>query len=238
MFLHNIVNRIKHFYISLRFPFAVMRDEKGRKYYSYSVQRKISELNKLGKSTQFIKTETGEFCHVTIIYNKNKLRLAKILDWIYSHPIQWLHCFYFYNYYYAIPSGWRKSFGIQFYKELKHALKEAGSNVYKNYRIHDVKEKFGTLRHYDYRGTRDTDKIVNKYEYISAYTCINCGKLATVRTTGWICPYCDNCVENTNQLYIDFGHKETPWYGWTGNINRRDDWDKREKDYEEWHKYN
>ena len=38
------------------------------------------------------------------------------------------------------------------------------------------------------------EKIIPKYEELSYHTCINCGKPATKRSTGWICPYCDDCI--------------------------------------------
>lgn len=38
--------------------------------------------------------------------------------------------------------------------------------------------------------------IIRKYENISAWTCIVCGKPATRITTGWIAPFCDDCCIN------------------------------------------
>lgn len=121
-------------------------------------------------------------------------------------------CFYF-----AIDKGWRKAFGMQLLKEMKHAaIKYAGKEAYKNMYVDDIKEKWGML---DINGSFPNAvwKVIHKYEYISMHTCIECGELATVRSTGWICPYCDAHVGDRN--HIHFGHKHGPnWYGWSGNI--------------------
>lgn len=45
--------------------------------------------------------------------------------------------------------------------------------------------------------------IIRKYEDISERTCIVCGKPATRITTGWICPYCDDCCPKGHSESID-----------------------------------
>jgi hypothetical protein len=97
-----------------------------------------------------------------------------------------------YNYAYteldAMPEGWRKAFGEQMCKEIKNAL---GKNL-NNYRIMQIKEKFGSLRWYDNGATEKVNRIISKYEILSAVTCIECGEPATRVTKGWISPFCDN----------------------------------------------
>lgn len=105
-----------------------------------------------------------------------------------------------------MPSGWRKAFGEQMCKEIKEALPQEKLD---DYRIIQIKEKWGELRWYDNWSTEKLMKIENKYTHISRYTCIKCGKPATKITRGWISPYCDNCVpdfENSipiNEYYKD-----------------------------------
>ena len=109
-------------------------------------------------------------------------------------------------------NGWRKAFGMQFCKELKAALKRAG--MLRTYEITTIKEKFGALCVYDDGATREVHDILNKYEYISSRTCVECGRPAKYRTTGWIEPYCDECIKNVvtlhppEEYYVDFS-----WYG-------------------------
>ena len=91
----------------------------------------------------------------------------------------------------AMPEGWRKAFGMQLCQELSQALQEAG--FLEQYRILQIKEKYGWLCWYDNGAPEAAQKVLAKYEVLSGQTCIKCGKPATKHTTGWITPYCDNC---------------------------------------------
>ena len=94
-----------------------------------------------------------------------------------------------------MPEGWRNAFGIKMCDEIKEELIRC--KYLDEYRVVQVKEKFGALRWYDYGvpdGCRVPD-IINTYEKISAYTCIRCGKPATKISNGWICPWCDDCAK-------------------------------------------
>lgn len=42
--------------------------------------------------------------------------------------------------------------------------------------------------------------IIDKYDKVSAYTCINCGKPATKIATFWISPYCDDCMDDREEF--------------------------------------
>ena len=118
------------------------------------------------------------------------------------------------SWYGNIPKGWRKAFGIQLCKELKDALKRC--NYLKQYRITDVKEKFGALTIYDCGAPmRDVHDIINKYEYISARTCIECGRPAKYFTTGWFSPYCEDCIDDYRKAHAREYYYDIPWYGWT-----------------------
>jgi len=87
----------------------------------------------------------------------------------------------------SMPSGWRKAFGIRMCDEIKEAL---GDQLH-DYRITDIKEKYGSLRWYDAGANEEVYKVISKYEEISSVTCISCGKPATKITKGWITPVCD-----------------------------------------------
>lgn len=125
------------------------------------------------------------------------------------------HCIPTYTELGAMPVGWRKAFGMQICKDIRHALiytvidkenitwKTPGKRIkayitgFKylfNYRITQIKEKFGGLRWYDERSTEAVHNIIDKYESISYNTCIHCGKPAEYMTTGWISPYCADCL--------------------------------------------
>ena len=100
----------------------------------------------------------------------------------------------------AMPDGWRKAFGLQMCNELKEALEKI--DKINEFRIAQIKEKFGELRFYTNWINDDINKIIVKYEAISRRTCICCGKPATQITTGWISPFCDDCVENINDRHV------------------------------------
>lgn len=119
----------------------------------------------------------------------------------------------------SLDKGWRKAFGIYICKDLKRALLEDGGRKrLRSYRIDQIKEKFGNLCWYDHGGNEETNRIINKYTYISRHTCITCGKSADYITIGWIEPYCKehlpewidpNNPDQVNEYYTE----EHPFYG-------------------------
>lgn len=108
-----------------------------------------------------------------------------------------------------MPKGWRKAFGDKFCEELLDAVKKA--DLLDDFKIIQIKEKFGALRVYSNKYTDEIFDLFNKYETLSETICIECGKPATKITLGWISPYCDNCIpknsdgtEVDNKLIKDF----------------------------------
>lgn len=116
-----------------------------------------------------------------------------------------------------MPDGWRKAFGEQMCEEIKQELEEKG--ILHQYRISQIKEKYGELCWYDFGcTTKILREIIPKYEKLSTHTCIKCGKPATRITLGWISPYCDDCCpigeyathvdeyfEKVKKLNIEYG---------------------------------
>lgn len=99
----------------------------------------------------------------------------------------------------AMPTGWRKAFGIQMCKDLKKVLKK--HNYLYKYRIIQIKEKFGELRGYSCGSPTGCEyPVIEKYEKLSGRTCISCGSPAKYITRGWISPYCESCVSK-NEIY-------------------------------------
>lgn len=72
----------------------------------------------------------------------------------------------------ALPKGWKIAFGEKICEELTEAL---GALV-KEYKISQIKEKWGGLRWYDFGNTEKGFKVIDKYEKISRETCIVCGE--------------------------------------------------------------
>ena len=107
-----------------------------------------------------------------------------------------------------MPDGWRVAFGEQLCAELKAALEEAG--IVEQYRIVQIKEKYGSLRWYDRGNTEKGYQVIAKYQEQSERTCICCGKPATVITLDWISPYCDVCVPKGSPTMSVNDSKEKP----------------------------
>lgn len=125
---------------------------------------------------------------ISIVHAKWLYNICQFFDWIHRYPMQWLHFIPTHTELDAMPQGWREAFGLKMCSELKEALKKA--KMLKDYRIIQIKEKYGTLRWYDGGGTEETCKIIDKYEDISYHTCIVCGEPATYISRGYISPYC------------------------------------------------
>lgn len=144
---------------------------------------------------------------IVITHAKWLKNLIKFFDWINDYPLQWFHCIPTYTELNAMEPGWRKAFGIQMCKEIKKELKKY--NFLYKYRITQIKEKMGYLHWYDFGIPKDSKVwgIIEKYSEISCKTCINCGKPATKISTGWISPYCDDCIGDRH--YVKIG--EDPW---------------------------
>lgn len=99
-----------------------------------------------------------------------------------------------------LPKGWNKSFGIKICEDIKSVLKKSKEKDFwkKEYRITQIKEKYGSLRWYDFGVPHDVfddyEKVISKYEEISKVTCYNCGKEAKMRNCGGLYePLCDKC---------------------------------------------
>lgn len=135
-----------------------------------------------------------------------------------------------YNYKYteldAMPDGWRKTFGEMMCEEIYNALVECGG--LDDYRIEQIKEKFGQLRWYGYPSYKEVERIIDKYSVLSENICIICGKPDVPLTNnGWLSPFCKKCFTTPS----DWQKKEHPeeierWIEF-----RTEDWE--EYNYEE-----
>ncbi len=99
----------------------------------------------------------------------------------------------------SMPEGWRIAFGDQMVEELNRELVKGG--FVNDYRITQIKEKYGGLRWYDNGNTEEGYNIINKYESLSRKTCICCGKPAKYITLGWISPFCEDCIKDIEDDY-------------------------------------
>ena len=99
---------------------------------------------------------------------------------------------YTYNEMSAMPDGWAREFGFEMLCELERALREDG--ILDDYRITDIKEKYGTLRWYDNCTSKRVMDIINKYCCMSIDVCLYCGRPTYYQTRGWISNVCKKCA--------------------------------------------
>lgn len=135
-----------------------------------------------------------------------------------------------YNYKYteldAMPDGWRKAFGEMMCEEIYNALVECGG--LDDYRIEQIKEKFGQLRWYGYPSYKEVEEIIDKYSVLSENICIICGKPDVPLTNnGWLSPFCKKCFTTPS----DWQKREHPEEVERWIEFRTEDWE--EYNYEE-----
>ena len=90
-----------------------------------------------------------------------------------------------------VPQGWLDIVD-QMFSEIDEIIKRENIG---DFVVLQTKEKFGTLRVYVGPYIKEIDDIIGKYEDMSYYICCRCGKPATKISTGWICPFCDDCAD-------------------------------------------
>lgn len=98
----------------------------------------------------------------------------------------------------SLALGWRKSFGIQFMEDLRDDLLRTG--YLEEFRITQIKEKYGELRFYVSAAHHSTYDIIHRYEKLSHKVCMICGNPAELKwVNGWADTICDECWERINQ---------------------------------------
>lgn len=89
-----------------------------------------------------------------------------------------------------LPAGWIDLF-LACCEELRNILVQ--TNRLNDFKLNQVKEKFGSMRIYPNFADSAINEVISRYEIISQFTCCECGKTATIESTGWVCPYCTEC---------------------------------------------
>lgn len=123
-----------------------------------------------------------------------------------------------YDYSYTIlddmPSGWKKAFGEMLCEELTEELlrnDNYGNKYLNEYKVQEVKEKFGQLRWYDngYPHGSQIPQIIDKYSVLSENICAHCGKPDIPMTcNGWWLPLCKDCFCQISNYYKEHHTQE------------------------------
>ena len=102
-----------------------------------------------------------------------------------------------------MPYGWEMAFGEIMCEEFDEAIKRAG--VEDSFYFGQVKEKFGALKLYHNQPRNsEIDILARKYEAISRYICIRCGR-PNVHTvfSPWVRPMDKECYQKTEHCCVD-----------------------------------
>lgn len=155
-----------------------------------------SSVNKDDDILKDGETETVHF--YSMVKDQWSLYKANMIEWFHNKVLNFLFGIPTYNELDAMDEGWKRNFGIQMMDELKEQLKK--ENYLHKFRIMQIKEKFGGLRFYVSSASDEVYKIISKYENMSFDICLSCGKPAEYITTGWISPYCGDCISEDSKL--------------------------------------
>lgn len=98
-----------------------------------------------------------------------------------------------------IPTGWAVAFGEIACEEIREQLIKEGN--LDNYRIAQLKEKYGTLRWYSWDASDEVQKIEKKWEYLSQFVCQKCGEIHNlVLIPNYDIRLCEKCAERFERL--------------------------------------
>ncbi len=123
---------------------------------------------------------------------KNKKLIARY-PWI--RPVNWhwqrikVYAFTMYD---DVPIGWKRAFGKIMLEDYREVL--IRNDYLDKFQWIQVKEKYGTLRLYSNAAPEEVFELECKYDYISGYVCICCGRInVPTLTGGWVEPLCEDC---------------------------------------------
>lgn len=118
---------------------------------------------------------------------------------------------YTYTEYDCIDKGWRIGFGKFLLEDLREACLK--TNFLNRLQFSQIKEKYGSLRMYNFGAPQEVHDVIRKYEFISEHVCIQCGSpyACVVDDYGWYLPLCKSCWDKNNKRRELKGYKTRPW---------------------------
>ena len=91
-------------------------------------------------------------------------------------------------------NGWFKH--ILLLSEMLSSYLKQHPELIEEFRVVQVKEKFGTLRYYVHGGDDNIERLIDLFEITSHLYCENCGTTETVKSTdGWVQYLCETCIK-------------------------------------------
>lgn len=92
-----------------------------------------------------------------------------------------------------IPRGWNRLF-LQLCEDIRQPLIDA--DYLDKFSLLQVKEKFNRLEVYHSGAPEGIQEIIDKYNVMAQYVCVNCGRPAEYETSGYIASYCLDCFKD------------------------------------------
>lgn len=138
--------------------------------------------------------------------NKNK-KLVDKYYWLKPYDDDYDYSFTILD---EIPEGWKIAFGELLAEDIQKILDEENNLDFK---VSQIKEKYGQLRMYN-NGSQRIDDIIDAYSIASENICMYCGKPDVAQSKGyWIWTCCTQCYQKTrmskNRRYEEeFGNEE------------------------------
>lgn len=189
-------------YLCIKYPFLYPKNRFSDSHYTNWVfEEKLRELRKKFDFTPIFDENNKIILRTkeNIVIKKNKYYFQYYLLKIWYFILSLLNSIPDYTEWDAVPEGWNRAFGKQFLKDLKKQLKK--DNMLYEWRIMQIKEKYGTLRLYCNYGSKELYDLIYSYENKSWNYCIKCGKPMTHVSKGWISPYCSDCANKNPEEY-------------------------------------
>lgn len=99
----------------------------------------------------------------------------------------------------CLYKGWKTGFGKLLLDDLREACLK--TNFLDKLQFSDIKEKYGSLRMYNFGAPQEVHDVIRKYEFISQYICYQCGspESTIVNDYGWYLPMCKCCWDKNNR---------------------------------------
>lgn len=135
---------------------------------------------------------------------------------------------------YNLPPGWFALF-LQCCEDIYKVLVKI-DYIDKFYFV-QIKEKWGRMTIYCHGATKEIEDIVHKYGFISEQVCSICGKPANIMTYGYVCPYCNKCVLDSDMYVDDAEAVEIKTSYLQEHYDTSGHWDELVDCSEEWNRY-
>lgn len=99
-----------------------------------------------------------------------------------------------------IPEGWVKTLWDTMCEDLDRVIKAA--NLQDEFRIVELKEKYGSMRMFCNPYTPKINDITRTYEMLSEAVCACCGSIEGVKMVpwSWVSPYCRHCYGKIHKI--------------------------------------